>query len=271
MDKNSIGERIKQIRIDSGLTQDVFGEKIGLKKSGLSLVESGKNKPSKATKKNIINEFCVNESWLNTGVGEVYDQAKIKAKEGGELLLTSAILSQNLLDLLESIKDKTVEDAIEIETSIQALISLLTDPGVNPNLFSDYYSTITSVLLDIQRYVAFLKNQNSDQPYKGNNHIQSIAKSIESLTRLYIKDNFESSIQDDFRLTERQAKYQDNELLPLDEQERDMLWKYRQLDARDQIDVKESIEMKYHRMVKRGMSSGSRSGSGEEAAAKEYA
>ena len=56
----------------------------------------------------------------------------------------------------------------------------------------------------------------------------------------------------------------------------DMVLKFRQLDARDQEDVKLIIDMKYKRSkaIKRGMSSGSRSGgkgSGEEAAAKEYA
>lgn len=264
MDKNNIGERIKQIRIDSGLTQEVFGKKIGLKKSGLSLIESGKNNPSEATKKSIINEFSVNEDWLNIGIGEVYDYAKITAKKGGELILTSVLLSQNLLDLLESIKNKTVEDAIEIETSIQTMISLLKDPGVKPDLFGDYYPAITSVFLDIQRYVTFLKSQNSYTPLNINKHLQTIIKSLESLTKLYLKDNV------DFCLTE----HHEDELWPLLDVERNMLLKYRLLDTRDQCDIKEIINMKYQRAVKRGRSpdygSGGR-GSEEEAATKEYA
>lgn len=67
---------------------------------------------------------------------------------------------------------------------------------------------------------------------------------------------------------------EDEELLPLSSEERQILLKYRLLDARDQCDIKEIIDMKYERMVKRGRSYGSGSGgigSGEEAAAKEYA
>jgi len=61
---------------------------------------------------------------------------------------------------------------------------------------------------------------------------------------------------------------------PLPDQERDMLWKYRQLDSRDQEDARENIDMKYNRMVKKGKglsSSGSGGGENEEAATKEYA
>jgi len=84
----------------------------------------------------------------------------------------------------------------------------------------------------------------------------------------------EEPVQKELFVAEERAKYQVDELWPLAEQERDMLWKYRQLDDRDQVEIKEIVEMKYSRSVKRGRSSSSRSGgrgSGEEAVTKEYA
>lgn len=56
----------------------------------------------------------------------------------------------------------------------------------------------------------------------------------------------------------------------------DIILKFRQLDSRDQEDIRDSINIKFSRTerVKRGTSSNSRSGgrgSGEEAATKEYA
>jgi len=84
----------------------------------------------------------------------------------------------------------------------------------------------------------------------------------------------EEPIQEESLIGEQQSKYEVDRLWPLTDQERDMLWKYRQLDARDQEDASENIEMKYRRLTKRGMSSNSRNGgggSGEEAATKEYA
>ncbi len=72
-----------------------------------------------------------------------------------------------------------------------------------------------------------------------------------------------------------QANYQTDELWPLADDERNMLLKYRLFDDRDQYDVKEMIDIKYNRMVKRGKSCGSRNGGGKksrkEASTKEYA
>lgn len=61
-----------------------------------------------------------------------------------------------------------------------------------------------------------------------------------------------------------------NASIVLTDQELDMIMKFRKLDYRDREDSKENIDMKYDRMVKRGMSSGSTSGgTGEEAATNE--
>lgn len=59
---------------------------------------------------------------------------------------------------------------------------------------------------------------------------------------------------------------------PLSEQEKEILWKFRQLDARDQEYAKANIDMLYERTVKKGTLSGSTTGgTGEEAAASETA
>jgi len=49
-------------------------------------------------------------------------------------------------------------------------------------------------------------------------------------------------------------KYEERGSLPLTEIERDIIEKFRQLDYRDQEDVKAIIDMKYERMIKRGTS-----------------
>ena len=68
-----IGERIKELRKEKlNMTLDQFGEKIGLKRSGLSLVESGRNNPTDQTIKSICREFSVREEWLRTGEGEPF-------------------------------------------------------------------------------------------------------------------------------------------------------------------------------------------------------
>lgn len=66
------GERVKAVRKSLGLTLEIFGAKIGLKKSGLSLIENGRNELTDSNAKAICREFSVNEDWLRTGVGDMF-------------------------------------------------------------------------------------------------------------------------------------------------------------------------------------------------------
>lgn len=65
-------ERIKEVRKSLGLTLDKFGERIGLKKSAVSLIENGKNSVTDANIKAICREFNVDYIWLTTGDGEMF-------------------------------------------------------------------------------------------------------------------------------------------------------------------------------------------------------
>lgn len=67
-----MNNRIKEIRTDKHLTLDKFGEKIGLKKSAISLIENGKNNVSEHIIVSICREFNVNEQWLRYGTGDKY-------------------------------------------------------------------------------------------------------------------------------------------------------------------------------------------------------
>ena len=69
----TIGERIKYLRKDLlDLTMDEFGGRVGITKSSISTMESGKSNPSDQTVRFICREFNVNEEWLLTGEGEVF-------------------------------------------------------------------------------------------------------------------------------------------------------------------------------------------------------
>lgn len=71
---------------------------------------------------------------------------------------------------------------------------------------------------------------------------------------------------------EQPPKYLPDKLGTLSEQEKEILWKFRQLDARDQEYAKANIDMLYDKALKKGTLSGSTNGgTGEEAAASETA
>ncbi len=69
-----IGERIRVIREQSGLTQDEFAKKIKLARNTITLIESGRRNPSERTLSDICQRFNVNKDWLLTGNGEMYDE-----------------------------------------------------------------------------------------------------------------------------------------------------------------------------------------------------
>ncbi len=62
-----MNDRIKQVRRDAHLTQEIFARRIGVQKSAVSRLESGINRPSEQTTKLICREFLINPDWLKTG------------------------------------------------------------------------------------------------------------------------------------------------------------------------------------------------------------
>ncbi len=69
MEKGKIGERIKFIRKEAGLTQKEFGAKIGIKGNTITGYEKGTRKPSNAVIRIICLVFNVDQTWLRTGEG----------------------------------------------------------------------------------------------------------------------------------------------------------------------------------------------------------
>ena len=67
-----MGDRIKQIRLEAGLTQMQFAERIGLSRNYIALIETGSREPSDRTISDICREFGVSQSWLQTGDGEMF-------------------------------------------------------------------------------------------------------------------------------------------------------------------------------------------------------
>lgn len=70
-----MNERIRRLRVGLGLSQSEFGERIGLKKAAISLIENGKSDATLQTVKSICREFHIREEWLREGTGEMYEPA----------------------------------------------------------------------------------------------------------------------------------------------------------------------------------------------------
>ena len=66
------GERVKELRKTLSLTLEKFGQRIGVGKSTVSDLESGRRSFSEHMTKSICREFGVDYIWLTTGDGEMF-------------------------------------------------------------------------------------------------------------------------------------------------------------------------------------------------------
>ena len=67
----TIGEHIKFIRKESGLTQQKFADRIGAKQNTIAQYEIGRNIPLDPVVTAICKEFDIQEDWLRHGIGSM--------------------------------------------------------------------------------------------------------------------------------------------------------------------------------------------------------
>ena len=94
-------DRIKSLRKTLDLTQQEFADKIGLKRNSVASYEIGRNYPMDTVIKSICREFNVNEEWLRTGEGEMFEELTEQQK----ILKYTALLLKD--------KDSAIANAIQ--------------------------------------------------------------------------------------------------------------------------------------------------------------
>lgn len=68
----TIGERVKTLRKELGLTLEKFGTPLGVQRSALSMIENDKSGIGDRTILLICREYGVSEKWLRDGDGEMF-------------------------------------------------------------------------------------------------------------------------------------------------------------------------------------------------------
>lgn len=94
-------DRLKKLRKELDLTQQAFADKIGMKQNTIAQYEMGRTTPSDAIIFSICREFGVNEKWLRSGEGEMFEELTNQQ----EILKYTALLLKD--------KDSAVADAIQ--------------------------------------------------------------------------------------------------------------------------------------------------------------
>lgn len=115
-----MNERIKELRKTLGLSQEAFAERLGLKGSAVSHLESGRRNVTTQNINAICREFGVNEEWLRTGSGDMFEEMSRAEKaaqivgaalgSGDEFILNTFIalgqLSPNEWEIIKKFVDK---------------------------------------------------------------------------------------------------------------------------------------------------------------------
>lgn len=78
---DSKGQRVKQVRKELNYTQDQFAKKLGVGKSALSMIETGRSALSERNKNILLQVFNVNPEWIDTGRGEMFNCPKEEWKK----------------------------------------------------------------------------------------------------------------------------------------------------------------------------------------------
>lgn len=104
-----MNQRIKDIRMEQGMSMQKFGDTIGISPSGVAALESGRNNPSEQTIRAICQEFNVNRRWLETGEGDPYVPAQPKsalAEEVAEIMKGAHPMAQAIMTSLAAMPDE---------------------------------------------------------------------------------------------------------------------------------------------------------------------
>ena len=68
-----MNNRLKLIRKELSFTQEALGQKLGITKSALSMIETGKQALSERNKNILVQDLNVNPGWLENGKGDMFN------------------------------------------------------------------------------------------------------------------------------------------------------------------------------------------------------
>lgn len=137
-------ERIRKLRRTLDLTQQSFGERIGIKRNTVANYETGRNEPVASVISLICREFNVSEKWLRTGEGEMFQPTQKNELDAliKRYNLTDAdkFLIENYLELKPDSKKAIIDFIMNIATKVDGSPNTNTDISLN-NIYNSIPDT----------------------------------------------------------------------------------------------------------------------------------
>lgn len=101
-----MNERVKELRQALYLSGEKFGEAIGVKRSAISDIETGRNNLTEQMIKSICLAYNVNENWLRTGEGSMFNRTKESFLAELQKQFSLSDLQVNLIKTYIELSDK---------------------------------------------------------------------------------------------------------------------------------------------------------------------
>lgn len=122
---NNENERIKQIRKSLKMSQEGFGEVIGLTKSSISNIENGVRNVTDQHIRLICSEFNVNGNWLRNGTGDMFieNDSSIITELASEYHLDAIDkkIIEHYVNLDSEIREKVKKYVVDLASQITSL------------------------------------------------------------------------------------------------------------------------------------------------------
>lgn len=154
--------RIHAVRAQADLTMAEFAKRIGMTTSSISLFESGKATPSDRTVLSICREFGVNEHWLRTGEGEMFEQTRETVLDR---LAAEYSLDKEQVSVIENFLDLSPQE----RTAFLAYMRKVFGPAAaqQPPRRVDVSDDVAAAVVNVQDEVARYNAEQADEAASG--------------------------------------------------------------------------------------------------------
>ncbi len=116
-------DRIKELRRALDLTQDEFGGRIGITKSSISTMESGRSNPSEQTLRSMCREFGASYLWLTTGEGSMFENGSDDAALHVMVDRVMASENERVKQIFKNLGDFTEDDWRQVNAVLDKLLA----------------------------------------------------------------------------------------------------------------------------------------------------
>lgn len=153
--------RIHAVRAQADLTMAEFAKRIGMTTSSISLFESGKATPSDRTVLSICREFGVNEHWLRTGEGEMFEQTRETVLDR---LAAEYSLDKEQVSVIENFLDLSPQERTLFLTQMRKVFG---GPAVQRPRRADVSGDVAAAVVNVQDEVARYNAERADEAASG--------------------------------------------------------------------------------------------------------